>query len=250
MKSTILRAFVLFLAALTSACGGGGSGGSNSAISNAVASTQEFLVRGAWSDLLALKGSKPFSIQVNSAGSVGTGTGTASFSGIATSSFFGDAAIASSMTITGSYMLNGRTNNFSSIKTTYVQPDTLPLGVIDDSESIVHDLVSRNIPLKAKVGDTGTMFILHNYSRYTKPTNFIPDPLSNYSNKLGTTTVTYVLEPDTANTAILKFISYERNTAGAQVGLSTTTLRITPSGAATYLSESYISGQDSVTISF
>jgi hypothetical protein len=246
-KILALISFCLSITLISGCGGGGGGGGTESA---PVVSTSTFSLRNAWINYLSLKGSKQFTLQRTVNGVTSNGSGTASFGGLLNSTFFGDQAFASATTITGSYASNGQNTPFASTSTYYVDSNALLLGLINDDQGVVLNLTARSLPATVKVGDTGTLFQTTRYTTYTRPTQFNPYPFSNSTTIQGTSSFTFVVEPDTASTAILKIIAYDKDTKGSDAGTSTTKLRITPDGSVTYISETTVVGSNSVVLTF
>lgn len=90
------------------------------------------------------------------------------------------------------------------------------------------------IPASAKVGDGGTWYSSNIY-----------DP-SSKNVQIGTRTTTYVLEADTATTAIARMIEIDRDLSNNVSGTTTSAFRITTAGAITPLWEQYQEGGDAI----
>jgi hypothetical protein len=66
----------------------------------------------------------------------------------------------------------------------------------------------------------------------------------------GTETVTYVLEADTATTALLKIINIEKDNSNRTTSTSSVQYRITPAGAYTRVNETSVEGTINLTITY
>ncbi len=224
----------LTLTLAISACGGGG--GSGTASSSPMTSTDTFQVRTAYVNYVTETRSLPFTVTGTTSGNTVTGSGTATQGALTSATFESQAAQQKTTTVTGSITANGTTIPLSSSSTTYVDSNYNPLGSDDTDYTVVNS--GASIPATARVNDTGTWY---STIRYTSSTKAI---------RRGTGSVSYVLEPDTASTALLKIILTERDNANSETSRSTATFRITPSGALTRISESFIEGSTSLTLSY
>ena len=85
---------------------------------------------------------------------------------------------------------------------------------------------SVNIPDTIRVNDTGIMYTTNRYTDSTKKSS------------LGTYVRSFVLQPDSASTALLKIIQTQQNTMGVVTSIVTSNYRMTPAGVITILSKS------------
>lgn len=218
--------------ALLAACGGGGGGGS----STPVTSTETFQLRTAYVSYLTDTRSLPFSVTGTISGVNVSGTGTVTQGGIAAATFEGQSAQVKTTTVTGTLVANGQSVPLASTSTAYVDANYSPLGFNGSEYEVVTS--SAPIPITARVNDTAVWYSATRYIGSSKAT------------RTGTTTATFVLEPDTASTALLKIIEVERNTSSTVTSTSTTTFRITPAGNLTRISETLVKDASSLTVTY
>jgi len=232
MKSSQFKFWsTLSISALLVACGGGGgSGGSAS-------STETFQLRTAYVSYTNSTGSWPFTVTGSTSGVNVTGSGTTTAGSISGTTFEGQAAQAKTTTITGTINANGRSVPLATTGTSYVSSNYDLLG---NSSATSYEVVSSSIPIPAtaRINDTGTWYSSTRYTDQSKTT------------RRGTATATFVLEPDTASTALLKIIRIEKDTANTVTSTSTIAFRITPAGALTRLSETNVQGTATLTTTY
>jgi hypothetical protein len=235
MKNQYLsRVLTLTLLSALSACGGGGGG--STASTGPVASTETFQLRTAYVNYVTETRSLPFTVTGTTSGNSVTGSGTATQGALTSATFESQAAQQKTTTITGSVTANSVTTPLSSTSTTYVDSNYNPLGSSGTDYTVVTN--GTSIPTTSRVNDTGTWYSTIRYTSSTKVT------------QRGTGTVSYVLEPDTASTALLKIIITEKNNSNTETSRSTVTFRMTPAGALTRISETGVQGSTSLTLSY
>jgi hypothetical protein len=222
----------VLLTVLLAACGGGGGGSSFTPVT----STETFQLRTAWVNYLTDSRSLPFTVSGTSSGIRITGSGTLTQGGLSAGVFEGVSAIQKTSVVTGSITGNGTTLPLSTSITEFVDSNYYPLGSSGDEYTVVNG--TATIPQTAMVNDTGTLFTENRYQTSAKAA------------LLGTNTMTYIVEPDSATTALLKLIEVEKSTAGTTTGTTTITYRMTPSGGLTRLSEVYSDSTDTLTITY
>jgi hypothetical protein len=222
----------VLLTVLLAACGGGGGGSSFTPVT----STETFQLRTAWVNYLTDSRSLPFTVSGTSSGIRITGSGTLTQGGLSAGVFEGVSAIQKTSVVTGSITSNGTTAALSTSTTEFVDSDYYPLGSSGYEYTVVNG--TATIPQTAMVNDTGTLFTENRYQTSAKAA------------LLGTNTMTYIVEPDSATTALLKLIEVEKSTAGTTTGTTTITYRMTPSGGLTRLSEVYSDSTDTLTITY
>lgn len=227
--------FLIVSPILLVACGGGGGGGTPVS-SGPVASVETFQVKSAYVNYVNDSRSLPFTISGTASGVSVTGSGTVTQSTLTNTTFEGLPVLQKVTTMTGKVVGNGVSVPLSTTATSYLDSNYALKGSSSDEYLVVTS--GGNIPATAKVNDTGN---LYNANRYTT---------SSKTTLLGTTAVSYVLEPETASTALLKLVQVNKNTAGTVTTNSTLTFRITPAGGLTRLSESAVSGTTSLTITY
>jgi hypothetical protein len=230
----LARTLGLTLILAISACGGGGGGSPTS--TGPVASTETFQLRTAYVNYVTETRSLPFTVTGTTSGYSVTGSGTATQGSLTSATFESQAAQQKTTTVTGSITANGTNVQLSSSSTTYVDSNYNPLGSNDTDYTVVNS--GASIPATARVNDTGTWYSTIRYASSTKAT------------QRGTGTVSYVLEPDTASTALLKIILVERDNSSNETYRSAVTFRMTPAGALTRISESAVEDSTSLTLSY
>lgn len=234
MKFSQMRLWAVasLLTVLTACGGGGGGGGSN----GPVASTETFQLRTAYVSYINGSGSWPFTISGTASGVSVTGSGTTTAGSVSSTTFEGQAAQAKTTTATGSFNVNGQNYPLAVTSTTYVSSNYEPLGFNGTEYEVV--TTSVPIPATARVNDTGTWYSSVRYSNSSK------------TSIEGTATATFVLEPDTSSTALLKIIRIEKDTSNTVTFTSTITFRITPAGGLTRINEVGAQGPTSLTLTY
>jgi len=222
--------------ALMTACGGGGGGGGGGAAAP-VASTDTFPLMTVYTNSLTTSSSNNFTISGTVSGVAVTGSGTVTFGNLSAGTFEGVAAQQRTTTATGSIVVNGTTVPLNSSSIDWVDSNYVPKGESGGTDYIVVT-GTPTIPTAARVNDTGTLYTANRYSNSTK------------SVLRGTETVTYVLEADTATTALLKLIITEKDNSNTTTSTSSTQFRITPAGAFTRVKETLVEGTTNLTITY
>ena len=233
MKFSQIRLWtaVSFLTVLA-ACGGGGGGSSGP-----VASRETFQLRTAYFNEINSYGSWPFSISgFTSSGTNYAGSGTLTEGQISSAVFEGQTVQAKAGTATYTASANGQNIPYANTYTSYFSSEYAPLGRRGGEYEVVNSSVLP--PVTAKVSDSGWLF---SSTRY---------PSSSKTYRLGSASVSYVLEADTASTALLKIIRIEKDTSNTTTATIISTYRVTPSGEITRISQSNTENSGSVTISY
>lgn len=226
-------AALLLSGALLAACGGGGGGSS----STPVASTESFPLQTVWANYFNDTRSLNFTLSGSISGVGFSGSGTLTQNAPASTSFEGASALEKVTDAEGSLVLSGVSTPWSASSTLYVDSAYTPLGSDTDGRyAVVSGAVT--IPASAKVGDSGTWFSANLYDSSSKNV------------QLGTSTTTYVLEADTATTAIARMIETDRDLSNNVTGTTTSTFRITTAGAITPLWEQYQEGGDTIKLTY
>ena len=209
-----------------------GSGSSASPTS----STEIFQLRAGYASYLASAGTKPFTLAGTASGISISGSGTSSAGNLSSTTFEGQSAQAQTTTTTGTLTANGQSTPLTATSTTYVDGNYNPLGFDGSQYEVVTSSIS--IPTTARVNDSA---VWYQSTRYTD---------SSKTTVLGTTTASFVLEAETAFTALLKIIEVERNTSNTVTSTNTITFRMTPAGVLTRLSETLVEGTTSLTVTY
>jgi len=199
--------------AALAACGGGGSD------DTAASSTTSFPLHAAYTDRVSKGLAANFTVS-------GTCAGTATMNDSATSAstFEGKNALASTETLTVS-LTNCTPTSFGTTSTTYFDSSYLPLGeVTTGAEYGVFLTPPTPLPVSVKVGDTGSFGTLAQYTSSSKTT------------VSGTSVVSYVIEADTASTAVVNLIVRAYDASNVLSTTQQTRYRIDSSGVLTILS--------------
>ena len=219
--------------ALMTACGGGGGGGAAAL----VASTDTFPLMTVYTNTLTSSSSNNYTISGTVSGVAVTGSGTVTFGNLSAGTFEGAAAQQRTTTATGSIVVNGTTVPLNSSSTDWFDSNYVPKGESGGTDYVVVT-GTPTIPTTVRVNDTGTLYTANRYADSTK------------SVLSGTSSVTYVVEADTASTALLKLIIEEKNNSNATTSTSSAQVRITPAGAFTRVKETYLEGSSTLTITY
>lgn len=219
---------VLALAFLAS-CGGDGGG------SPLVSATASFPISQALESYVKDTKSSQLSITATKDSISLTGQGTLSES-TTTTTFEGVTAFQKTSILTATLSGAGQTIPISSTSSSYFDSSFRPLGQTDTGQYCVTTSTTP-IPATAKIGDSGSWFV---YTCYTNSSKTL---------RLGTITVTYILEPETATTGILKINSQFSAVSGGGF-TATTTLRLTTAGQLTRLSETALISGLSITVTY
>ncbi len=193
----------LLLAILVSACGGGGGGG-GAAVAVPVVSASSFSMPAVLADQVNNGYTQNFSISGTQV--VGgttfnvTGTGTITVAPASNAVFEGQVALQNSSTTTVTLTVNGITAPpVTETSQSFSTTSYAPLGMSNGEYWVVQGVPV--IPATVKVGDTG---VIGTYTRYTDNTK---------TSVLGTAQASYVVEADTATSAVINLILREFDNA-------------------------------------
>ena len=228
MERKIALAIVLGLSTILSvACGGGGGGGSP-APSGPVTSTLSFPVRSGLNTRTAnghtttLTANGTAATQITDGLCSGTlnkttgpATGGATFEGV---------AALSAVTVLTISLSNCTPASIASTATTYYDTNYLPLGLNVQGGDYGVWLVPPTIPNSVMVGNVG---IVGTITLYTDSTKTVGNGRQDSS---------FVVEPDTASTAILNLIAKGYNSSSSLLFTEQDRYRITSTGALTLVS--------------
>jgi hypothetical protein len=193
------------------ACGGGGG-------SAAPSTTTTYPLRSGYQSLISQS-------EVNSFAISGTCTGTATEtrSAAVPATFEGTAGVSTTTTLTGSYS-NCTPASFASTGVSYYDTNYKPLGsATPGTDYAVYSVT--DLPISAKVGDTAQFGTADVYSSNTKQV------------KTGTRTLSYAVEADSGNTAIINVITKAYNTSNQLLFTQQSRYRINASGQFTAVSK-------------
>lgn len=228
----------LAIAAALTGCGGGGGGGDTtpvapnpSPVTVPLSTAFANFVNQTKSSVVAVTGT------ITSAGQTFNVSGSGTYSESTSSGTFeGQAALQKNSTVTGSISVNGNTVPLSDSSQTYFDTNYRPLGGKSSTGYCV-TTSSSPIPVTARVGDNAPWFTQTCYTSSSKLT------------QTSTVTTSYVVEPDTPSTALVKLIGIATDLSGNTLPI-TSTFRVTNSGAITRLEDTtgFAVGGDSLTL--
>jgi hypothetical protein len=226
---------ILSIPFFVAACGGGGGGGGDGS-TGPVTSTDTFQLQRAYINYVTDSSSRSFNISGTSSGDSLSGTGRATAGTLGAATFEGLSALSKTTVVSGTTINGGTSTPFSSSQTTYVDSSYKLLGNDGNEYTVVTSF--SMLSDSTKVNATGSFYSATRYTNSTK------------SSVIGTRTATYALEPDTASTALLKFIIVDKDTSGNTTSTVTSVFRVTPPGALTPISESSTSSSQTITIAY
>jgi hypothetical protein len=232
MKNTIKLFLATASVALFTACGGGGGGGTPAP----VASTSTFPLFTIHVNTLQAS-SNSFSYSGMIDGTAITGSGNVTRGGLSSGTFESIAAQQRTTITTGSISGNGQTLPMNTSGVGWYDSNYLPLGSNGGEEYVV---VNRPavIPATVRVNDAGMLYTSNRYTTSSK------------TSLLGTESVSYVIEADTATTALLTFIVIEKNNSNSVTSTVTRQMRITPTGTFTRTKDTLLSGTSTLTVTY
>jgi len=207
-------ALALVLASLTG-CLAGSAGSS----SGPVASTLSFPLKSGFTSLFATGWTKNFTV-LSGTSCNGTGSYTVT-PAVTAATFEGISALSGTATLTGGFT-NCAPASFTQTSTSYYDATTYAqLGFSSPLSYAVY--ANYNAPTSVKVGDTGNIRTDTIYADATKSVTY------------ATQVVSYIVEADTASTAIVNVICKTYDTVGNLVQTEQDRFRIAASGALTLL---------------
>ena len=213
-KFKLLTATALF--SLLSACGGGGGGGGSA--TTTVASTNAFDVSSGYRRLISPGFQKTCTVGGDCSGSLAITSAPAT-----TPATFEGTNGVSSVTVAITTLTNCTPASSSSTDIRYYDTNYVPLGTSSTNEYAV-DIGTPTLPSNARVGDAGIAGSAKTYTNNTKATPTGRDDTS------------YVIEADTATTAILNLITKSYNASGILTVTEQNRYRVAADGTLTFLS--------------
>ena len=132
--------------------------------------------------------------------------------------------------------MNGQSAPYGGTSTGYVDSNYQPVGTQADEYWVVTG--TPTIPETARINDAGTMYTANRYATSTKAT------------LLGTATVNYALQPDSASTALLRILVTQKTSGGTTTMTGIGTYRVTPAGGLTRLTEEIQTGSTALTLRY
>lgn len=219
----ILFLLIPAVAFLVSGCGGGGGGGGPT---GPVASTRTFSLAQATGFFLGRSHTINYKLTGSQGSTSFTGSGTITIDAATGATFEGQQALSQTLSITGTITGNGKTVPYAKTATSYYTTNYNGLG----DETAGSYCVARSPiiePTSVKVGDTANEGVEDCYSDNTKNTKTEIDYES------------YVMEPDTADTAIVNFITNSYTTRNVQLSSSQERWRLDLYNVPIFVSLSY-----------
>lgn len=215
----LTKLFGLISAIALTACGGGGGGGSSSSSTAPVTSTNTFNIQSGFARMSANGFTKTLTV---SGSCTGTYTRT---DGPATSSttFEGAAAISGNSVITQTFSNCTPTSKTETV-TRYFNANYAPLGGSIVEGAYLVWATPPKLPNAAKVGDVDVSGTINKYTDITKSA-----PAGKQQNS-------YVIEADTATTAILNLISKSYDASNNLVATEQDRYRVAADGSLTLIS--------------
>ena len=202
--------FVLISAALT-ACGGGGGG--------TVSSTNTFNLQSGYVALASTGWSKTFTITGTCSGTIAITQGAAT-----TATNFESAAALSGNSVVTTTFSNCNPPSSAATETRYYDSNYIPKGYSVQGGNYAVYASAPTLPTSVRVGDVGVIGTLNLYTNNTKSTS------------AGRQDGSYVIEADTATTAIVNVISKYYNAAGTLTSTEQDRYRMAADGSLTAIS--------------
>jgi hypothetical protein len=222
------RQFNLFLGLLLSTllvgCGGGSGGGGGggpvtSTLTFPLATANANLINNGYTLYLTVTGTQMY----NGTSYGVTGSVTVTQSTPTTSTFEGQTALLNTQSMTGTVTVVGISVPITSTAQIFSTTNYAPLGeVSSDSYYVMQG--TPTMPSTGKVGDAA---LIGTYDVFTDSTK---------STLLGTAKISYALEADTANTAIINLIEDDYDTSNILITSTQTRWRIDSSGNVAFVS--------------
>jgi hypothetical protein len=224
---TWIKTGVVSIALTLTACGGGGGGGGAPPPTGPVASTLSFPVQSALATESA--NGATYSLTANGTGAVAadgdcTGNYTETTGPANTPANFEGVAGFSSTTVMQMNFTNCVPAAIAETVTNYFDSTYAPLGFQALGGDYGVWAAPPVIPASVKVGDAAIVGTIDNYTDNTKTT------------ANGRQDMSYVVEPDTANTAIINLVFKVYNAASQLLATEQDRYRITSTGALTLIS--------------
>ena len=228
MTETRLIGVALLLAVGVSACGGGGGGGGSPAPSGPVTSTLSFPLRSGLNTRTANGHTTTLTANGTPATETTDGLCSGTISGTTGpangGAIFEGAPALSAVSVTTFSFSNCEPASDATTATDYYDSNYLPLGYNIQGGSYGVFLVPPIIPNSVKVGDVA---IVGTITLFTNSTKMVGD---------GREDLSFVVEPDTADTAIVNVIFKSYNSSSQLLVTEQDRYRITSTGALTLVS--------------
>lgn len=204
-SSTSVKAHVTCVKPIASS----GGGSSNSV---PILSTSSFNLLSAYISTIATPSTYNFTISGTVDSLAITGSGAEAIGSVSNGTFESRTALQRTTTITGSLQINGESYPLNSSEVSWTDLNYVPLGSVGEEYTVINGTAS--LPTAIRVGDTGSIYVANRYADSSKLTS------------LGTVTSTYVVEADTASTALVTLINTYKSNSNLTERISTSQFRI------------------------
>jgi hypothetical protein len=211
-----LNLLILVMSAVLTACGGGGGGGG---ASGPVASTNTFDIRAGHARLTANGFSTTLVVSGTCSGTFSLTSGPAT-----TNTVFEGAAALSRSSVASLTVSNCTPASNVGTTTSYFDSNYAPLGYAIVGGDYGVWTSTPSLPNSARVGDVAVVGTVNKYTNSTKSTS------------AGTQENSYVIEADTATTAIANLISKQYNAAHTLTSTEQDRYRVAADGSLTLIS--------------
>ncbi len=223
MDKWIRFALASLVGLLVSACGGGNGDGPRSGSDVLLASTESFDLRSAWINYTRQPKALQADISGRDNGSSIGGRAAGYSSTLFPVTFEGRRVWGQVATAEFTFVKNGEANTSIGSSILYFDNDYNFLGESGNGFSVVDSPAA--FPSSVRVGNSGLLFIATNFTDASKNT------------VVGSTQMTYTIEPDSANSVVVALTTVVRSINGAVPVSSVARYRLTRNGALTRLSE-------------
>jgi hypothetical protein len=230
MKNTIKILLATASVALMTACGGGGGGGS----ATPVESTSTFPLFTIHVNTLQAS-SNNFTVSGTVNGTAVTGSGTATRGSLSAGTFEGATQQQRTIAVTGSISANGQVVPLISSGIDWYDSNYLPLGNTGGEDYVVVTGTAV-IPTSVPVNDAGTVYTATRWSNSSKTFS------------RGTEVISYVVEADTATSALLTLMLTEKDTSNTTLSVSSQQFRIRPDGTFSRIKETWLDYSDNINL--
>lgn len=203
----------------------------------AALSTKTFQLRKAWENYVKDSGSHAFKMSGTGAEEEISGSGVLTHSDLTPVIFEKGDAFQKVAAISGNLVVNGQAMSYALSDTWYYDRAYNLLG--SKSEDGEYAVASDfKMPEVARLNDKGVLYTMKTYKDSTKST------------VSGNITAYFVLEPETASTALFKIVEEKKDASGRFEAKTTETIRVTPDGKLTLVSQSAMTPEGTLTIAY
>jgi len=214
IKYALTAGFLAWLAA----CGGGGDGPLTPE-----ATSPTYDLRAAYVAMLTTPSTLRFVASGTLDGIGITGLGTTTSGAVTSDTFEGQPALQRSETISGTLNGNGQTFPLNVTSTDWTDSDHVPRGITGEAYAVV--LGTPIIAKAERANDSGNLFTANTFQDSSK------------NLQVGTVVASYMVQPDTPSTAIVKLVRTYRDNQSVITRIATKTFRIGQTNRLAPLSE-------------